>query len=276
MTYCNPFLQFNFAPAFAFGNYIGSCLNQAFFGNLWKQFNGNPCQYMAFSNPLFNDTSVCNNISIFTGNISYTPQFNISSGFDVFSLSGSTNCSSVGWYGDYGGFMFTTPMTSKFSSPATYTKSKKTSDINNRDGIKDGTSITVDGIDYSLFDKPNEVKKLRPEMQRKLELMYKYAKQKGYNLTLSSGYRSTERQRQLYNEYLKRGKKAPTVAKPGSSRHEFGCAVDLQIDGSTHSDKLLDLDKYATTIGLRNGLSFGERWHFDLDPKTTPKGSTLV
>ena len=42
--------------------------------------------------------------------------------------------------------------------------------------VSDGTPITLSDIDYSVFGKDAaEIKKLRPEMQRKVQKMYEYA-----------------------------------------------------------------------------------------------------
>lgn len=142
--------------------------------------------------------------------------------------------------------------------------------------VPDGTSITVSGIDYSIFGSDAaEIKKLRPEMQKKVEKLYKYAKSKGWKMTLTCGYRSNETQRRIYNDWKAGRHKAPTVAAPGTSRHEFGCAVDIRINGkSEKTAEFNELGKYATSsaVGLRWGREFREDWHFDLNPKNTPKG----
>ncbi len=61
--------------------------------------------------------------------------------------------------------------------------------------IEERTSITVEDVDYSIMgSEASKVKLLRPEMQRKVYEMFKYAQSKGWKMTISSGYRSTQRQ----------------------------------------------------------------------------------
>lgn len=46
------------------------------------------------------------------------------------------------------------------------------------------------------------------------------------HLRLTSGYRSIEKQAQLYQRYL-RGEHSYPVARPGTSKHNYGRAFDL-------------------------------------------------
>lgn len=63
---------------------------------------------------------------------------------------------------------------------------------------------------------------------QRLNGFYNEARSLGYNVSITSGYRSTERQRQLYNNSAKDG----SVAPPGSSAHEFGIAADIRVTGN--------------------------------------------
>ena len=131
-----------------------------------------------------------------------------------------------------------------------------------------GTPMTVSGVDYNVFGKAaNEIKKLRPAFQQKLQKLWEYAKSKGWSISLTSGYRSIEQQRILYNQKLA-GKKKCAVAAPGKSRHNFGCAVDIRINGKSSGNELLELGRYAKTIGVEQGLSFHEQWHFQVPLST--------
>lgn len=58
------------------------------------------------------------------------------------------------------------------------------------------------------------------------ELRDKY----GITVSVISGYRSYEEQKQLYDEYLA-GKRSGPVAKPGESNHQSGTALDIQTNG---------------------------------------------
>jgi hypothetical protein len=133
------------------------------------------------------------------------------------------------------------------------------------------TPIEVKGIDYSIMGSDaSKIKLLRPEMQRKVYQMFQYAKSKGWTLSITSAYRSTQKQTYLYNEWKAGRHKVPVVAKPGTSRHEFGCAVDISVSG--HGASAEEMGKFGESIGLRWGGHWSrnrETWHFDLDPKKT-------
>ncbi len=142
----------------------------------------------------------------------------------------------------------------------------------------DRKAITVDDIDYSIMGKDAaKVKLLRPEMQVKVYQMFLHAKEKGWTMTITSGYRSTQKQTYLYNEWKAGRYDVPVVAKPGTSRHEFGCAVDISVtcNGVSSSEIEAEMGRYGKSIGLRWGGDWGskrENWHFDIDPKKTSTG----
>jgi len=71
---------------------------------------------------------------------------------------------------------------------------------------------------------------LDSEVNSQLNVMFEAAKQDGINLFITSGFRSYNRQKELYNKYVARdGKKAADTysARPGHSEHQTGLAVDL-------------------------------------------------
>lgn len=73
---------------------------------------------------------------------------------------------------------------------------------------------------------------------------------------LGSGWRSPEQQRDLYSRWISGQYNVPAVARPGTSHHESGTAVDF---GGN-----LEL---AQRLGLKYGLRFnvdGEAWHGEL------------
>lgn len=86
-------------------------------------------------------------------------------------------------------------------------------------------------------------------------------------ITITSGYRSIEYQKQL----IAKGNK--DAAQPGKSYHQYGLAVDMW---PTHNNKLITkatqnnypnwdkLGSIAKSLGFRWGQSFGEKWHFDM------------
>jgi D-alanyl-D-alanine carboxypeptidase/Transglycosylase SLT domain len=73
-------------------------------------------------------------------------------------------------------------------------------------------------------------------------------------VTVTSGFRTFEEQQELYQRYLSGS--GNLAAKPGTSRHEFGLAVDFGGD--------LDLAaELAERYGLQNTVP-GEPWHYEL------------
>ena len=143
--------------------------------------------------------------------------------------------------------------------------------------VADGTSVTLSDVNYSIMgDSVANVKKLRPEMQRKVEKLFVYANNKGWKLTMN-GKASCFRTQSQQNGLIANG--AP-AAKGNTSRHLRGCAVDVRIDGASRGPKLDELGIYATSIGMRWGGNFKnftrEPWHFDIAPASTEKGKEIV
>ncbi len=146
--------------------------------------------------------------------------------------------------------------------------------LNKKYEVKEGTTFNVEGIDYDIMGKyAEEVKLLRPKMQEKTFEMFKYANLKGWTMIIESGYRSSKVQKHIYKEWKAGRFKSPLVAKPGTSRHEFGCAIDITIsgEGSTYAA----MGRFGQSIGLSWGGAWkanAECWHFELDPSKTPRG----
>ena len=115
------------------------------------------------------------------------------------------------------------------------------------------------GMKKSSID---EIKRLKPDMQIKVAQLYEYGKGQGIDFTITSGLRTREEQQQLYNKY------GPSrAAKPGTSRHESGMAIDI---GNCSESQKGVLGKYWKSIGGVWGGDWGsggtirEPWHFDL------------
>ena len=72
--------------------------------------------------------------------------------------------------------------------------------------------------------------KLDPQLQKQLLIAGKnYEKTTGGKLlTITSAFRDHDKQQELYDQYVARGKQGTPVAPPGKSAHEFGGAVDVQ------------------------------------------------
>lgn len=134
---------------------------------------------------------------------------------------------------------------------------------------------------------------LKPGFIQRLNGLYQEARSLGYNIVCSSGYRSTEKQAVLYQAMLNRtgGKSDGSVARPGSSTHELGIAVDLKVTGNGVSITTISvaaernktnkdtpawrelLAKYGLHQPLHPSLvpqpSAPESWH--IEPIETPK-----
>lgn len=54
-------------------------------------------------------------------------------------------------------------------------------------------------------------------------------KRRGYSGTVTSGVRSSTKQRQLYLDYVN-GRSSLPAAPPGRSAHEYGLAIDFVVD----------------------------------------------
>lgn len=66
-------------------------------------------------------------------------------------------------------------------------------------------------------------------MKRGLALLLETLRGLGYSARYTSGYRSVEKQRQLYTAW-RAGRSPFPAAPPGSSEHNFGLAVDVVTD----------------------------------------------
>lgn len=97
-----------------------------------------------------------------------------------------------------------------------------------------------------------DVKGLNPQMSQNLAAMSKaYTDATGKKLNINSGFRSIAEQTKLY-----RTKPPGMAAKPGSSLHNYGLAVDISASQADELDKLGLLGKYGFTRPINN-----EKWH---------------
>jgi hypothetical protein len=68
---------------------------------------------------------------------------------------------------------------------------------------------------------------LDPGLAWKTAWLLDITRRAGVPLRVSSGFRSREKQAQLYQAWVNRGRTGLPAAKPGTSAHETGRAVDL-------------------------------------------------
>lgn len=73
----------------------------------------------------------------------------------------------------------------------------------------------------------------------------------GRPIVISSGYRSPEYQRKLYEDDIRKngGRPSGRVAKPGSSPHETGAAMDMYIPAGWTAQKLAEIFQ-ETSVAL--------------------------
>lgn len=92
-----------------------------------------------------------------------------------------------------------------------------------------------------MSDVPGQVRMMRPEAAEALRQMFEACKaETGVTLLSVSGYRSYERQSNIYNRKLRSVKKNVAkaqeyVAPPGASEHQTGLAMDI---GQKHKETL--------------------------------------
>lgn len=85
-----------------------------------------------------------------------------------------------------------------------------------------------------------------------LKHLFEAAREKvGRPILISSGYRSAEYQRKLYEEDVRQngGRPSGKVAKPGNSPHELGAAMDLIIPAGWTAEELAKLFR-DTSVAL--------------------------
>lgn len=141
-------------------------------------------------------------------------------------------------------------------------KAQMSADSLNKEKAFDSVGSDIDTSQIKRFDK------LTPEMQTAVIQLLSYAKENGLNVTVTSSYRSYEEQVNLYNT-----SRPGYAAKPGSSQHEFGKAIDIKIEGgdsdNKNDPKFKLLGDYWTSLGYNWGGTWSganEPWHFDLRP----------
>ena len=92
---------------------------------------------------------------------------------------------------------------------------------------------------------------------------------KEIGVPLSSGTRTNDQQWKLYDDWVSGGRKGPVVARPGTSKHETGNAVDVNMDKATPEQIQALRDK-----GFKQTVK-SEPWHWELStaPATVARPS---
>jgi D-alanyl-D-alanine dipeptidase len=114
--------------------------------------------------------------------------------------------------------------------------------------------------------------KLRREVAPNFNKMWDDAKKSGHSLTLNSSYRSYEDQVATYKKYG-----SPRAAKPGSSPHSWGLAVDLGFSNAGYKWLKQNAKKYGFNQipGYETNNPDGfEAWHWQVG-SGRPNGATV-
>lgn len=103
----------------------------------------------------------------------------------------------------------------------------------NKERRLDASYRPVDLVEPDVFFAPGtqgEKRLLRQEAARHLERLMKRACEQGINLVAVSGFRSYERQEEIYHHSMRTKGKDHTqryIAPPGGSEHQTGLAMDI-------------------------------------------------
>jgi peptidoglycan hydrolase-like protein with peptidoglycan-binding domain len=116
----------------------------------------------------------------------------------------------------------------------------------------DGPMVTRDG------------KQMRAELAPHWDKMAAAAAQAGIRLSLTSGYRSKAHQQELWDEALQKYGSASAarkwVAPPGTSNHQGGTALDINVNGGVYDWLRANGPKF----GFHQPMSW-EPWHWEHD-----------
>ena len=91
------------------------------------------------------------------------------------------------------------------------------------------------------------------------------AKAAGISVAINSGFRSWPEQALLFQGFQQGLPGFNLAAPPGSSNHQSGIALDIEVDGSMGSPIYGWLAKNATSFGFVRTVN-GEPWHWEFDP----------
>ena len=112
---------------------------------------------------------------------------------------------------------------------------------------------------------------LNPVFSQRLDKLIADAKSQGYNISVTSGWRSYSSQASLWNNSNRAcSERGKWVACPGGSRHGFGVAADLSFNGTSCSGgwdcnaAAKWVHENAPNYGLKFRMSW-EPWHIEPD-----------
>ena len=110
-----------------------------------------------------------------------------------------------------------------------------------------------------------DVQDLHPSVKKNfMSMAQEYKNKTGKTITVNSAFRSIAHQQRIYNKNIAEGS-PKKVARPGTSMHNYGYAIDIQSTDANKLNQLGLLQKY----GFVRPVS-GEPWHIQ------PKGVSLA
>lgn len=108
--------------------------------------------------------------------------------------------------------------------------------------------------------------RLTPEAHEGLLEIQKIAQSKGIQVKINSSHRSIERQRELFDQAVKKygsvRKARKWVAPPGKSRHNYGNAIDLNLLRNGRKIPQREFDRIIAEAGMYRPMSW-ETWHIE-------------
>lgn len=129
-----------------------------------------------------------------------------------------------------------------------------------------GSVATMTEADFALYGiKANQIgrfQRMTPEMQAATIDLLEYARQNGIHVSLTDTFRTNAEQADLYR------RKPGLAARPGTSRHEFGLAIDISVAGGDANYTRLGnywASRYGQNNWGGNWSSPHEPWHFQLN-----------
>ena len=127
----------------------------------------------------------------------------------------------------------------------------------------DGTYLgQVDLV--AIVDSKLEIERLAQKTAEPYLALVAAAAKDGVLLTLNSGFRSHPEQKHLHDGFKRGLPGFNTAAKPGSSKHQNGIALDISVPGGDDDPTYEWLKKNATMLGFVRTVS-KEPWHWEFD-----------
>ena len=188
-------------------------------------------------------------------NLTYTPSSSTSSPWSSMGLNLSTSTSN-------NSFLKSNAVSSSGLTCSTQNINSKNAPYNGYDKSPH-SAVNSNVNNYTKYGNNKHIAQLEPEFQLKVMKIIDYAKQHGYDIKITSSFRTRSHQDRLRQKYKNQKGRAAKV-----SPHMFGKAIDYQVlkNGRKSSAGYDLIGKYAESLGVRWGGRFKtcvERWHID-------------